>query len=742
MKYKISLRALFFFMLAVTPASAVLNDADLYYSFDDADLSGSDPLDLSGNGYDGVTTGATTGVSGKILQAFFYDGAGDVINVTGYTDNNQDFTVGAWVNFNDLTTKDSFIASRQRSSAAAGTFWYMQMGGSGTSMVCGQRDAATAHQVVASHPMVINTWYHIVCRFDTSGNKIQLFIDGINTGTPNTDVFTPQTGVANVLIGERVDGFGDMDVEIDELFIYDRVLTNQEINDSYNSGTGFNPYASTIDVNSTLTVQANSTFDNSIVVGLCAQITNTTYNSSILCNSTGTDVYFDARTNPFGIGVYNISITSVGVGDNTTGNFSDNTTINYNWTSNQTAQVFTTPLGLNLIFLDEETRDSMSGTNVSVSVINANGNISDFVTSTGTISITDIFTEGEYTVRYTAENYSLRDFYFNLSLDDPETTETLYLLRESVYTPGTVSVRNFDGTNVENAQVIMSRYYGNDTIPNQVQMGTTDVNGNVVFVAESVTAFYTFRVNVNGVQKFIDNVPQLLTVDTTGLFGKTIILPAQGLDATASNTGFTYSFTPLNTVTNNTVQEFNTTINSLDWDLTGCTFTLYNALTGSALNTSTGFCSSSTGSTSLTYNVTNTSPLYVELVAVTSEFTNTYQKYFAVLNIDTGNFTVKTLADDISGFSGGRFNNFSRFLISLLVIIGVSFSLAGTSNFINNPEEMLFLAFVISLGFSYIDWMNLGIELMPVPELNQWFISIMLGLLAIIAGIRKFGVND
>jgi hypothetical protein len=75
------------FLLLISSAFATLNDAEIYYSFDDADLTGSNPNDLSGNGNNGVTFGGTTvptsGETGILEQAFSYDGTGDYMS-TGY----------------------------------------------------------------------------------------------------------------------------------------------------------------------------------------------------------------------------------------------------------------------------------------------------------------------------------------------------------------------------------------------------------------------------------------------------------------------------------------------------------------------------------------------------------------------------------------------------------------------------------------------------------------------------------
>ena len=69
----------------LSSAFGALNDAAVYYSFDDDNLTGSNPNDLSGNGYNGVNTDAITGVTGVLLQQFDYDGVNSLVTIPSRT---------------------------------------------------------------------------------------------------------------------------------------------------------------------------------------------------------------------------------------------------------------------------------------------------------------------------------------------------------------------------------------------------------------------------------------------------------------------------------------------------------------------------------------------------------------------------------------------------------------------------------------------------------------------------------
>jgi hypothetical protein len=82
------------------------------------------------------------------------------------------------------------------------------------------------------------TWYHVSCGYDHQNNLI--FI-AVNAGTRNTTSTSGSPGgnVANFTVGRNDDGTQQYwDGEIDELGMWNRVLTTTEATNLYNSGAG------------------------------------------------------------------------------------------------------------------------------------------------------------------------------------------------------------------------------------------------------------------------------------------------------------------------------------------------------------------------------------------------------------------------------------------------------------------------------------------------------------------------
>ena len=438
------------------------------------------------------------------------------------------------------------------------------------------------------------------------------------------------------------------------------------------------------------------------------------------------------------IGTYDIIAHSVGVGTGSTGSYSNGTFEDFSFLTTTTATLNSTQNFVNISFFDESNLSLLVGVNVTVLDIAPSGVTTVFSTITGNVLINGSLEQGDHVLRYSAPGYSTRDYPITIG-DENQFSANLYLLLDTVFSPGTVRVLNFDGLPRTGAVVTMFRFFGANS--QLIQEGITNNDGEIVMVAESVSAQYSFVVTVDGVVRFTDPVPQLLVLDSDGLWSKNIILDATKEENTSRNTGFSHSFRPQSPINNGSAQTFLFRVNSTEWDITACTLTLSFASSGSVISTTSGFCSASTGSGSIGYTPISNAQLLLTATVATDEFTNTYIQTYSVFAFSPGNFTLKNLADDLDGFSGAGFEDFARMLVAIIVIIGFTYAVRSV-RWLNNPEEILLLMFMVSLGFSYINWLTLNIESIPVPALKQWFISILLGLASLVASFRKMGVGQ
>ena len=229
------------------PANAIDLSAGLigYWPFDD----GADPTDdASVNANTGDVNGAAfdsdaadiAPISGNVSSLDF--AAGDFVRVTDTTDlEPTDVSVSVWVRNNGTpTTFDYILAKTVDINKAAYALYTSDNGG----LFFYASNAVDFFLSEDAGPGIWDgSWHHIAGIYDSSVPTVQLFVDGVEVGTPNAGpaaISYAETGFGNFTIGTYDDccgGLTDWIGNIDEVRVYDRVLTNEEIEALASGGT-------------------------------------------------------------------------------------------------------------------------------------------------------------------------------------------------------------------------------------------------------------------------------------------------------------------------------------------------------------------------------------------------------------------------------------------------------------------------------------------------------------------------
>jgi len=290
---------LFFFglLLFVPFASAALDNAVVYFSFDNSTYSAPTLTDLSGAvQYDGTNDGATSGQVGKLVDSFSFV-TNDKVTIT-YALNNQDYSVSFWAKWNDNTPslKQCVVGGDTTDRVCVGI-------SQTTGYPLFRRFDGTSDEIVGSTQVTVGVWYHYVATYNTTTDTMQLFINGASIGTVTSgDLSQAQTGT---WIGGR-NNSNFVDGNIDELGIWERILNSTEISELYNSGSGFNPYATPP---SFFEITAEDVFDSSSLSNFSASF----YREYI--DTLGTNVWSDLSATDTGDWVGISVIRSVDVLD-------------------------------------------------------------------------------------------------------------------------------------------------------------------------------------------------------------------------------------------------------------------------------------------------------------------------------------------------------------------------------------------------------------------------------------------
>ena len=207
-----------------TCAVLSLTGLKAYYNFEQASgvltnlATSVGSTDSLGTSADGTNSGATTGVTGIIGNAWSFDGSNDIVttslpmNTVG-----SPYTVTFWYNCHSNGTP--FMIGSPSTSNAFLTYHatnYFSVGKYGSELVN------------TNVGVVDNVWNHVVVTND--GSTMTVYYNGVSIGT-NTSLPTPNND--NAYIG-GADSIQFFDGEIDDMSYWSRVLTSAEVTTLYN----------------------------------------------------------------------------------------------------------------------------------------------------------------------------------------------------------------------------------------------------------------------------------------------------------------------------------------------------------------------------------------------------------------------------------------------------------------------------------------------------------------------------
>lgn len=204
--------------------------------------TGTTTADSSGNGYTGTllpVASEPTWVAGKYGQGLSFDGANDYLNCGDISSLNSAsaFTIEAWVKqddnsaFNRIFAKDADANNDILFSSYSGALYFE----------VGNASNPSAYWEGYSTTISSGTWFHAALVYNGSGStnadKIKMYINGAARLLLFSNTFPSTTAnltAVNFYLGVAAQDGIFFDGTIDELRVYNRVLTTAEISDLYN----------------------------------------------------------------------------------------------------------------------------------------------------------------------------------------------------------------------------------------------------------------------------------------------------------------------------------------------------------------------------------------------------------------------------------------------------------------------------------------------------------------------------
>jgi hypothetical protein len=229
--------------------------------------------DESGNGYNGTVLNGTTLSNdrfGNSNKAYYFDGIDDVITIDTAVLNASTYaSVSFWFQTNDFTSRVKNVWNKKRSSNGDGfCFWIFK---DSCLADVNRAPVITPGQYLTNAYQISNIWNHGVVTYNNG--ILSFYINGMLGGSVNSPAGS-LVGNQKFYVGKGFDvppdngGNRAFKGLIDDIGIWNRVLTQQEISDLYTSNICYQ----NITVTDTLIINTNLvgfnpvTYQNSIKI--------------------------------------------------------------------------------------------------------------------------------------------------------------------------------------------------------------------------------------------------------------------------------------------------------------------------------------------------------------------------------------------------------------------------------------------------------------------------------------------
>ncbi len=210
--------------------------------------------DIKGNN-NGILQNGVVFASGKVGQAFSFDGVDDYISINGSLFPNprvKSITIAAWVNPAAFNQIDALVLIGPDEGSPVFKF---QIRNSDHKVSAQLRDSSgNANFVTGTSVLSVGNWSHIAMTWNLLSKSVKLYVNGVEEASANNANLNPATLPASIVaIGATTRGGapfpgGFFNGLMDEIQVYDRPLGASEIQSIFTAGTaGTCPFLPTLE---------------------------------------------------------------------------------------------------------------------------------------------------------------------------------------------------------------------------------------------------------------------------------------------------------------------------------------------------------------------------------------------------------------------------------------------------------------------------------------------------------------
>jgi len=353
------------------------------YSFNEG--TGSTVADASGNNNIGSINGAAWTTQGRFGNALYFDGINDwmTVNDSNSLDLTTGMTLEAWVNPTSSAASWTTVLMKEQASTQAYALFADTTSARPYIYFNTATDSSGSKSVGGTSALPINTWSHLAATYDNT--TLRLYVNGVQVGSQSFTGSIMNSAAAlriggNSVWGEYFQG------RIDELRIYNRALTQSEIQADMNTPIGGTAAPGTLQFSSaTYSVNENGA-NASITVtrtGGSSGAVGASFSTSNGTATAGSDYTTTTQTVSFADGDTANKTVTIPILDDTT--FEGNETVNLALTSPSGGATLGSPSTAVLTITDDESAPAgtLQFSSVTYSVNENSGNATITVTRTG-----------------------------------------------------------------------------------------------------------------------------------------------------------------------------------------------------------------------------------------------------------------------------------------------------------------------------------------------------------------------
>lgn len=509
MKRAVGLLTLLFLLVPLSQA-ALTDDLVEYFSMDDANVSGTTLIGATKSFNCTLTGGANSSNNGIINTSTGYSGTSQYAACGNNANVGSNGSLSAWFKTETLADDGEVIITKGGSGTPGTNVAYTCYANSLT-VSCEVGDGASTKTTIRYyHQGTINTdtWYHV--GFVWNSTNASLYVNGtLRNESGLNAVPGDNSNALRFAAWNSLTKTYELDGRLDEIGLWTEPLNESTISQLYNNGSGCAyPFTTLCGSNTTpsvssVTIETIPYVTSDPLEGFCTvadpdQGANITYSwkwfeNGILFSNTTNGTSSSPGLN---LNLENISSGNLSAGEEWV--FScqgvDETGRSSGYVNSSTATITLTNY-LNVSFRNETTDLPLTGVNVTLNII-GDTNFT-FLNDTSVIFVNQTVIPGNYTLKYSAEGYSSRDYFITLTQNSQNVT--LYLLIDDFKSVLPVTITDSQGTFVNDAVLHWKRFFSNTSLYLVVEMSETTENGHTNLFFEKYDAWYELSILHKGV---------------------------------------------------------------------------------------------------------------------------------------------------------------------------------------------------------------------------------------------------